>query len=363
MVADEVNNPSHNDGHSSKEKTKKKKIVKEIDTLVSLIREVYSQKPKRISLKKSEIRLIRSEWKIEQEDRESLLEVSSNDFSLERTRELLLLSCNLEDSKIVAEQLRFFVRDVLLRHPAFHKESLLNKLNAKPDSVSELAAIKSLMLQDFESLAWPSNTPEMKSKEIELCRKNSLYCLLLWFYAAEDLSYQNIVRILKNEIWNPAALRFKNDEKKMLRSILLAKEPDSLGIACALYEQLASEKMHQAERAQERLEEETNKTQELKKKNALLEGHLRDAEASIEKLRQEINSIRLDHENEKSHLCDDYEELRGRVLRRFREEVSLLDEGLHALRRDPPKVHVMEDHAERAIDSLKREMARIRGDE
>ena len=59
---------------------------------------------------------------------------------------------------------------------------------------------------------------------------------------------------------------------------------------------------------------------------------------------------------------NDYEDLRGRVLRRLREDTALLEEGLHALRREPPKVHVMEDHAERAIDALKREMGRIRGD-
>jgi hypothetical protein len=47
----------------------------------------------------------------------------------------------------------------------------------------------------------------------------------------------------------------------------------------------------------------------------------------------------------------------------LREEKDLLEEGLHALRKDPPRVHVMQDHAERAIEGLQNEINRLTGDE
>ena len=53
-----------------------------------------------------------------------------------------------------------------------------------------------------------------------------------------------------------------------------------------------------------------------------------------------------------AHLLDDLETMRGTTLRRLTDDVALLREGLHALRRDQPKVHVMVDHAERVIDAL-----------
>ena len=67
------------------------------------------------------------------------------------------------------------------------------------------------------------------------------------------------------------------------------------------------------------------------------------------------------HENAKAHWKDDYEQLRGQVLRRLNDELPLLVDGLHALRRDPPKVHIMIDHAERAIEGLESEVKRLRG--
>lgn len=92
--------------------------------------------------------------------------------------------------------------------------------------------------------------------------------------------------------------------------------------------------------------------------NRLLESEKLRTTALEEQLQRE----RLEYEDQKAYLRSDYEELRGRVLHRLRQEVTLLDEGLHALRKQPPKVHVMEDHAERAIDGLKKEIARIKGE-
>ena len=83
----------------------------------------------------------------------------------------------------------------------------------------------------------------------------------------------------------------------------------------------------------------------------------------VERSAEELQNERIERENEIAHLRDDYEQLRGRILGRLREEISLLNEGLHALRRVPPKVHVMVDHAERAIDGLKNELKQLRGED
>ena len=53
----------------------------------------------------------------------------------------------------------------------------------------------------------------------------------------------------------------------------------------------------------------------------------------VEHSAEELQNERIERENEIAHLRDDYEQLRGRILGRLREEISLLNEGLHALRR------------------------------
>ena len=68
----------------------------------------------------------------------------------------------------------------------------------------------------------------------------------------------------------------------------------------------------------------------------------------------------MNKDNQIAHLRDDYEQLRGQVLRCLNREVSLLKDGLHAIRQPEPKVHVMVDHAERALDGLEREIAHLK---
>ena len=55
---------------------------------------------------------------------------------------------------------------------------------------------------------------------------------------------------------------------------------------------------------------------------------------------------------EVAHLEDDLEKVRGDTIRVLTAEIRMLGDGLHALKKDPPKVHVMIDHAERSRDSL-----------
>jgi hypothetical protein len=83
------------------------------------------------------------------------------------------------------------------------------------------------------------------------------------------------------------------------------------------------------------------------------------AHAEIAKLNEaEAERARL-HEDELLHVRDSFERLRTRALRSVRTEVGLLEVGLHAARLNPPKLHVMIDHAERAISGLREEAKRL----
>lgn len=73
---------------------------------------------------------------------------------------------------------------------------------------------------------------------------------------------------------------------------------------------------------------------------------------TIKHLSNELDAERSAHANSRAHLNDDREHLRSTVVHRLKREISLLTDGLHALHKNPPKVHVMNDHAERVLDSL-----------
>ena len=101
---------------------------------------------------------------------------------------------------------------------------------------------------------------------------------------------------------------------------------------------------------------------EMRQEIAMLSTEIKQRDEKIAKLVKALDKETQNHQNTRLHLQDDKEQLRTRLLRRLKAEVSLLDEGLHALRRDPPKVHVMEDHAERALEGIKKEIKELGAD-
>ena len=74
----------------------------------------------------------------------------------------------------------------------------------------------------------------------------------------------------------------------------------------------------------------------------------------------EVEVLKRKHADREAQHINEMENLKGRILHRLIEETHLLEEGLHALTRSPPKVHVMVDHAERAITNLRKEIDNLR---
>jgi len=141
-----------------------------------------------------------------------------------------------------------------------------------------------------------------------------------------------------------------------------SRDRKALGVVFSSLEKKANEKSREvaaARETEERARLRVERTQaSLDEANRLLESEISRTAA----LEAQLHRERREYEDQKAHMRSDYEELRGRVLHRLRQELTLLDEGLHALRKQPPKVHVMEDHAERAVDGLRKEIARIKGE-
>jgi len=136
----------------------------------------------------------------------------------------------------------------------------------------------------------------------------------------------------------------------------------ALGIACSMLDRRAKEKAREAAAARGAEERARARADRLQFELSEACANLESAKARNDELQSQIVRERREHDDERAHMRDQYEELRGRVLRRLRQEVALLDEGLHALRKQPPKLHVMDDHAERALDGLKSEIERIKED-
>lgn len=119
---------------------------------------------------------------------------------------------------------------------------------------------------------------------------------------------------------------------------------------------------HSAQRAAEA------RSQRLQSETETREGRLRDADAKIEMLEQHRSEVEQELARERkvradgqAHASADYEQLRAKSVKRMKKQSELLEEGLHALRREPPVVEVGLDRMERTLDRLHADLQDLRG--
>ncbi|MFC0681765.1 hypothetical protein ACFFGH_28370 [Lysobacter korlensis] len=81
-------------------------------------------------------------------------------------------------------------------------------------------------------------------------------------------------------------------------------------------------------------------------------------EARITELERQLDGERQRGSIDRSHLADDFETLRGEVLRRLSSQVDLLTDGLHALKAGHSPI--AEEYVDRALRAITGEVARLR---
>lgn len=80
--------------------------------------------------------------------------------------------------------------------------------------------------------------------------------------------------------------------------------------------------------------------------------------ADVVRLQKELAAERDNRVVDKSHMTDDYETLRTRIIRRLGGEIDLLTDGLHALRNGAP--NVAEEFLDRSLLALTREVEQLK---
>ena len=328
--------------------------------VTELIRRAYDPGTKRrLGLGKGELAAVAENPGLNDLDREQILLLAQEDTTLEKSRELLLFVEENAGLRDAATTIRNFVREVLRGHPAFRGEALSACLSSPGPELRLEEDARSVHAQLLKALLRGEGTKPLPKKQRQRCHEAAFHCVLLLWREAHELSLGEIQRLLLATSWAGFVARRKSDEKS-LRSILLSRDPEATALAAALLQ----EEVHNWSRRTELARADAS---ELRERLSALKQHLTGVEAELETERQRraettgtLEAERRSWANERSHRIDAFESLKGRVLHRMNSEVGLLAEGLQALRRTPPKVHVMDDHAERAIDALKREIDSLR---
>ena len=354
----DANHPGHRTSTKTENgiKSRARSKAQPIESVGQLLRAVYAGTFRRSTLSRIELTAMKSAQTLRESEKKELLDLTSSDRTLDRTRQLMLLSVKLKVPTI-SNQIREFVREVLQSHPAFKMISIENAVK-NPKSPTSDNAVR--ILTSLKSLSFSKPPESIKGRALKECIENAVHCLLLWYWMHHRISVEDIQRYLQENLWKHAASRHRSETEK-IQQLIRTRNPAVASIVFAILEEQALEQYLRADAANRSKERAIASARESEERLAEVQAKLTESRNDICRLKMELEQQIQAYSNDRAHLKDDYEQMRGQVLRRLRDELALLDEGLHALKRDPPKVHVMIDHAERAIEGLKRETERLMG--
>ena len=340
--------------------SKKHTKAMRIERMDQLLRAIYAGTFKRMTLKQEEIKAVRNSPKLAVSEHEELLgRIPSIDRTLDRTRHLLLLSVGLE-MPVKISQIQEFVSIVLQRHPAFRTSLLREGLENLPGGLEQDQAVEELANQDYAKLNLPEGVEPLSKNEQKKCKDNAVSCLLLWLWITRRIiSIEKIIYYLQAHLWKPVASRH-NTETEKLRVLIATRDRAAVSIIRTLMENQILQQSQRADAAISAEERAKVLKGETDKELADVKNMLTASQAEIGQLTQKLVLKSQERADERAHSKNEYEQLRGQVLRRLRSELKLLDEGLQALQLETPKTHVTIDHIERVIDGLKSEMDRLR---
>lgn len=338
----------------------KKKRVKQsqvVESLASFIAMAYVRKGQRVALKPKTQKLILKNPRLDGPEFDRLSEIARGDVTLAVARQLMLVTLEVSNP-VLKSSLREFIGGVLRSHPAFASDEMraaLNNLAEGPDIGEALSAVAGADYSKDQAL--PEKLRRKKA-ELATLRTNAAYCLALWLAETRGISAEELAGHLFDSLWRPAPKAIQDDTAR-LRLLTEIRDPQAVGAACETFKLHADQMSRAAGLARRSEAAALEQVRTLSATVEQLKGDAQSKEAQIVAGERAMEEQRRRYEDSLTHLRDDFEKLRSRILRRIREDVSLLDEGLHALRRDPPKVHVMEDHAERAVARLRGEIREL----
>lgn len=195
----------------------------------------------------------------------------------------------------------------------------------------------------------------LSNQKAAILRANIINTVAFWFVAVRNLDSDLVIRSLVENVWTSETHAASSIDSKW-RRLLGAPDPSVLGIVGHVLSAESDRLRHEARTAlaRERAALERFQLLEVRLEERALE--LRHQQDLIADLRRQFSNLEATHRTTVSHLRDDYERLRTRVVRRLSREIELLNEGMLAINRSPPKLHVALDHGERVVAGLREEL-------
>jgi hypothetical protein len=262
----------------------------------------------------------------------------------------------------VLERLRDLALLALGQHPVFRVWS--DELG-DPRRTPELTVVvvrDEVQKVSAETLGVPVD--QFKRSDKERLLRNAIACLSLVRALQRDWNLDRFIDEYHAAIWSVEAPKAISPQKAA-GLLSASRDANLLGLVAEAYEARVSVRDQEIQRLKREASLAANR--EARLSDDLREARVREEtltaraeafSADIVRLQKELAAERDNRVVDKSHMANDYETLRTRVIRRLSGEIDLLTDALHALRNGASPV--AEEFLDRSLLALSREVEQLK---
>lgn len=205
----------------------------------------------------------------------------------------------------------------------------------------------------------PPGSGENPMKEVDRreLAENGVLAVALYLALQREWSDADLVRQLEVVLWADGYRNARSAKRESPKALLVEAAPGALGTvthACRADVEAAEAQAATADRMRRYADEERAEAVRLQgaaeAESDRLRSLLAESEETITRLQDAIAREQQARHVQSSHAVDDYENLRTRVIRLIDRQLTLLEDGLHALRNG--STGVTEEYLERVIDAF-----------
>jgi hypothetical protein len=354
---------------SSSDRTKEPKFKQEITTLEQFIAAVYAKKGKPLSLKTKglDLNAISKDTQISAQSAMALRPLIDSDNSFCVPHQILFAAKEIEHHPKIKEALKNFVQGVMLAHPIYRNAEVISAIKTLADPALQKIALKSVMTEVLIEIEFKNHNPSEQSTkkaiDINELRSNATSCLAVWFWVGQNSTPEHVMEGLYEAVWKPATY-VAATEAARLKKVTASENIVGMGFVYDFYKRKALTRASEAAQANLLLNEVRQAQAIALEEIKLLKQSLSETQAAYSKYKEDTNekitNLVRTHEIEVTHLKDDIENIKSRVLRRLLSDGEMLGVGLSAIEGVTPKIHVVRDKVERVIESLQKETEKLR---
>jgi hypothetical protein len=337
------------------------KVKPQPKSVLDLLQLAYTEPMRKLEIRQQDLLAISVDEAEAEEEERYLLERAVHDLTLAVPAKLLtLLAEAAPNSPAIEPRLLQLSLAAMASHPIFKRygSALLDStVEPQPNAARIARAVERLAPEDVGQ-----DSPEaLKGKRGALAR-NAFTALLLYRVLHDGWRLDRVIAEVTTGL---GAVSTSTHTPPNAVALTQAQNSRALALVIRYYEQRLDDALAETGRTRAQLAQEARRADVSARQATELTSQLEAERATVQSLRTTVTSLeaslkdeRTDRVADKSHLIDDYEVLRTRVIRQLSDQVQLLTDGLHALRHGSHGV--ADEFLDRALTAIQGEVTRLR---